>query len=204
MNLGTSESERRPLNLDRSVVSNVVLIGGTGSGKTTVAYQLSKIIGFGLYDLDSRIEAAEGESIASIFADKGEQGFREIEAQQIESISNLQNHVIVTGAGAVEMEKNRKTLGKLGPLIWLATPVNVIAERLIMKPDELSLRPLLAPAVEIEDVNARRSFLVSRLQGMLDSREPYYREADAIITSSFTTVADTASQIKTILLDIQG
>ena len=204
MNLGTSESERRLLNLDRSVVSNVVLIGGTGSGKTTVAYQLSKIIGFGLYDLDSRIEAGEGQSIASIFADKGEQGFREIEAQQIESISNLQNHVIVTGAGAVEMEKNRKILGKLGPLIWLATPVNVIVERLIMKPDELNLRPLLAPAVEIEDVNARRSFLVSRLQGMLDSREPYYREADATVTSSFTTVADTASQIKTILLDLQG
>ena len=57
----------------------IILIGYMGSGKTTVGRALSKETGLMFYDLDWYIESRMRKTVAQIFAEKGEEGFRKIE-----------------------------------------------------------------------------------------------------------------------------
>lgn len=186
--------------VNRSKVPNVVLVGGTGAGKSTVSYLLAKLLGFGVIDLDDLIERYVGKPIGQIFQEKGEFGFRDLETEVIDDCSNVLNHVVVAGAGALENEKNLEKLKKLGPLVWLATPIQEIVHRFVMKPDELRNRPLLKAAVEIEDKEERIKFLESKLEEMMDRRKGLYEQADLSLTFSYGTSEVCAMSIKSMLL----
>ena len=54
-------------------------MGATASGKSTVGYQLSRLLGLGYIDLDEWIERKEGKTITEIFEQSGEEYFRELE-----------------------------------------------------------------------------------------------------------------------------
>lgn len=186
--------------LDRNKFPNLVIVGATASGKTTVAYQLSKVLGFGFIDIDQRIAAKAGRSIPEIFAQDGVNRFREIESEILFSLKGILNHVIVAGAGAIESEENWDHLRQLGPSIWLATPISEIVHRLIKFPDELAKRPFLAEAINIASIKEREVFLVQRLTDLEDRRITKYRQSDYRVTIGFAT-ADTCAQfIKQILI----
>ena len=185
--------------LNRVKVPNVVLVGATGSGKTTVASSLAKLLGFGVLDIDARIEQRSKRQIADIFEKDGYNGFRDLESQVIDEVSDILNHVIVTGAGALEREDNITYLKKLGPFIWLATPTKEIVSRLVMKPDELRQRPLLAKAADIEDRDKRAAFLVEIIDNKLKERESAYSEADFTLNSSHATSEINAMLIRKML-----
>ena len=53
--------------LDRTKFPNIIIVGATASGKSTVGYQLSRLLGIGFIDLDKWIEKKEGKSITEIF-----------------------------------------------------------------------------------------------------------------------------------------
>ena len=90
--------------LNRKQFPNLVVVGATASGKTTVAYQLARLIGFGVLDLDDWIEKKQGRRIEDIFAQEGEAAFRQMETEALEAIGGILNHIIIPGAGAVERE----------------------------------------------------------------------------------------------------
>jgi len=189
--------------LDRHKFPNLVIVGATASGKTTVAYQLSKVLGFGFIDIDQRIAEKAGRSIPQIFAQDGLSRFREIESEILFSLKGILNHVIVAGAGAIESDDNWSTLRQLGPSIWLATPVSEIVHRLIKFPEELAKRPFLAEALTIESIREREDFLVTRLKELEDKRIDKYRLADFRVTIGFAT-ADTCAQfIKQLLIETE-
>lgn len=190
--------------LDRIKVPNIILTGGTASGKTTVGFQLSRLMGFGFLDLDACIEAKAGKPIADIFKDGGEPLFRDIEGDTIEALASLKNHVVVIGAGAVESVTSRAKLKQLGILIWLATPVDNIVARLIMKPDELRARPLLAEAVTIEDRATRGDFLRSKLSELMSLRSSGYEEADVVLADGYATPETGAYLLKSMLSEQYG
>src|SRR4051812_40819378 len=103
---------------------NIVLIGLTGSGKTTVGRYLSSLVGCGMVDVDARIlELEQASSMGEIFEKKGEEGFREAERNAIATLKGIHNHVIITGAGALENQENMNHLQSFGPLVWLSTPI---------------------------------------------------------------------------------
>ena len=54
-----------------------------GAGKTTLGRALSKILGFPFYDLDWYIETRMRKTIAQIFEERGEEGFRTIERNML-------------------------------------------------------------------------------------------------------------------------
>lgn len=56
----------------------IILIGYMGSGKTTVGKALARELGLVFYDLDWYIESRRRKTVAQIFAERGEAGFREI------------------------------------------------------------------------------------------------------------------------------
>ena len=65
---------------------NIVLVGFMGTGKTAVGQRLAAHLGWVFVDTDEWI-AAEGRSVAEIFAAEGEAGFRERETAVLRSLS---------------------------------------------------------------------------------------------------------------------
>ena len=65
---------------------NVALIGFMGTGKTTISNALSRITGFKEVDVDQYIVEKEGMAIKDIFAENGEQYFRDLETQALRDL----------------------------------------------------------------------------------------------------------------------
>ena len=122
---------------------NAVLCGMMGCGKTTVAKELEKQ-GFTAVDTDALIVERYG-SIDKIFAEHGEEYFRNIETQiTAEVAKNYTNAVISVGGGCVLRAENVKNLKATGKIFYLKTSAETIIKRL--KGD--STRPLLKGGLE--------------------------------------------------------
>ena len=103
---------------------NIVLIGMPGCGKSTIGKLIAERTGRGLYDLDAEIVDAEGREIPEIFANDGEQAFRDIESRVLfDRLAPLSGVVIATGGGAVLREENVRALKQNGRLYFLNRPL---------------------------------------------------------------------------------
>ena len=78
---------------------HLVLIGLPGAGKSTVGRMLAEKLHTGYVDIDSVLIRKEGKPITMIFAEKGEQAFREMERKEVEAALEHEPAVIVPGGG---------------------------------------------------------------------------------------------------------
>ena len=116
------ETERVLEKLDRKL-SNIILVGMPGSGKTRVGYMTARKTGRMFFDTDAEIEKREGATIPEIFSEKGEEYFRDLETQVVMDLSKLSGVVISTGGGAVLREENRDALRQNGRVVFLKRPL---------------------------------------------------------------------------------
>lgn len=149
-------------------MSNVILIGYMGCGKSTVGKRLSFRLKMPYVDTDKMIEAKQETTIGEIFAEKGEAVFRDMETECVKSLfEHKQDYVIAVGGGLPMREENRVLLKKLGKVVYLRAKPDTIYERL--KDD--TTRPLL----QGEDPQGK-------ICAMIDQRGPIYETAaDCII-----------------------
>ncbi len=118
---------------------NIILIGFMGTGKSTIGRQLSLSLGYPLIDTDHLIEERAGKSIPEIFAQEGEDAFRDTETNTLRSLAESTNHIISTGGGIIGRAENREILQELGYVVWLvASPEEILA-----RTSRNSNRPLL-------------------------------------------------------------
>lgn len=108
---------------------NLVLVGFMGSGKTTIGRRLAEDLDFGFIDLDEEIERTANCSISEIFANEGEQKFREYEHQILLRCQGVNKQIISTGGGIIERAENRALLRKTGFVIWLIANLRETLER---------------------------------------------------------------------------
>ena len=79
---------------------SVVLIGPPGAGKTTIGRRLARVLNQEFVDSDAVIEHRVGKSCSEIFAEFGEEYFRELEAEVIAEALR-QPGILALGGGAV-------------------------------------------------------------------------------------------------------
>lgn len=145
---------------------NVFLVGMMGAGKTTVGKLLANPLGYKFLDTDVVIEAVAKKTINEIFAQDGEDAFRQLETQVLSELSTYVRCVISTGGGIVVRRMNWSYLHH-GLIVWLDVPVDVLVARL----QSDNTRPLL------QDSNPAQA-----LQTLLDRRQNLYAEADIRIS----------------------
>ena len=109
---------------------NLTLTGMMGVGKTTIGKRLAKKLNYTFVDVDKIIEKQEGESISSIFKNKGEDYFRKIEKQLTIIELEKKNSVISLGGGAFLNSSIRRNSKKYSISFWLDVPVEILIKRL--------------------------------------------------------------------------
>ena len=98
---------------------SVVCIGFMGAGKTTAARSAADALGVDSVDVDEVIEDRLGESIATVFDERGEAAFRAVEEQiTLELLESRSGSVLAVGGGAVGSERVREALAD-HLVVWL-------------------------------------------------------------------------------------
>ena len=111
----------------RTVDGKVLLLAVPGSGKTTVGKRLAKLLDRPFYDTDEEIIKKTGKQISDIFAESGNDGFRQIEAAVIRELATRANGaVIATGGGAILKDENVRALKRNGRIYFLNRPLENI------------------------------------------------------------------------------
>ncbi len=98
---------------------NIVIIGMPGSGKTTVAAALGKMLGRPVYDSDDKVLEMMGESAEALIRARGEAEFRRAETAALAELGRLSGAVIATGGGVVTREENYPLLHQNGIIVRL-------------------------------------------------------------------------------------
>lgn len=122
-------------------MNNIILIGFMGSGKSSVGRYMEESEGFALIDTDEYIEKQQNDSINNIFANKGEEYFRNLETECIKELITLNTDmtVISVGGGLPMRGENQKLLKELGKIVYLRATVDTLVSRLMGD----TIRPLL-------------------------------------------------------------
>lgn len=124
------------------------IIGYMASGKTTFGKALSSRLNAPFIDLDEYIEGKTGKTISEIFAEKGEEGFRQLEKDLlIEATTENENIIMACGGGTPCHFDNMEFLNKNGITVFLETSADVLVERLQSENDK---RPLVAGKTDDE------------------------------------------------------
>jgi shikimate kinase len=92
------------------VVEVVILTGFMGSGKSATGRELAALLGWEFLDLDDEVERAAGKTVPRIFAEDGEDRFRELESEALASVLGRRAVVVATGGGVLLRKENRRLL----------------------------------------------------------------------------------------------
>jgi len=111
-------------------MKNIILVGFMGTGKSTVAQLLAKQLNRVLVETDTVIEKQMKKSVANIFAEYGERGFRKLERSVVITISHKKSLIISCGGGTILDKHNLNDLEKSGHLICLTASLASILKRL--------------------------------------------------------------------------
>ncbi len=167
------------------MVSRVYLIGFMGSGKSTMGRWLADALGWSFLDLDHFIEHKYHKTISQIFEDKGEDGFREIEANCLREVSDFDRVIIGAGGGTPCYYDNMDVMNATGLTIYLKLEPAVLNERLT---GSKSQRPLVA--------NKNGEELLNFISDKLNEREAHYLKAKVVADGTVWQVEDFVNVIK--------
>lgn len=146
---------------------HIILIGFMGTGKSTVSGLLKKLSGREEIDTDRYIEEMQGKKIKDIFAEEGEEAFRQMETDMINELEKMEDGIVSCGGGMALRSINVKKLKQVGRIILLTAKPETVYERV----KESTARPILNGNMNVEFIRE-----------LMEKRRPFYeRAADFII-----------------------
>ena len=171
----------------------VFLIGYMGCGKTTLGEVLARQMDLCYIDLDDYIEQHHGMSIVDIFADIGENGFRELEAEALCEVAAMTDVVIGCGGGTPCYGDNMDLMNAAGTTVWLMSSPECITARLLL-PDQKSKRPKIACLPD--------DSVLPLVERELTARTPYYSQASIQFDSTDIETAEATERTARRLADL--
>ena len=157
----------------RKKLSNIVLIGMPGSGKTTIGKELANMMNREFVDIDRCIERREKNSISNIIQTKGIEYFRQIEKEIIKKELLSLSKVISTGGGAVEDRENLGYLMYNSVVIYLKREINEL---------DVNGRPLCQGGLDV-------------INNLYDRRSSRYIQLSDHIVKNDKSISKTAEEI---------
>ncbi len=162
---------------------NIVLIGMSGVGKTTIGKALSKALNRKFIDTDNLIELKMGITIDEIFSLYGEEYFRKLESQIIDELYRDENLIISTGGGIVLNNSNIIKLKENGIIILLESSIENIVNNI---KNSNRIRPLLNKEENIYE----------KVKKMYNSRKNlYFFSSDFIIFVNHKSIDEIVYEI---------
>ncbi len=164
------------------MIDRVVLVGFMCAGKSTVGRILADRLGWDFLDFDELIERGQGQTIADIFREHGEQGFRTLEAELTEDFEKRRGVVLAPGGGWMAQPGLVQRLREGSLFVWLRVTVERVLER--HREQANVERPLLDVEEPLDEIRA-----------LLSAREPFYRTADVVVETDGRDPANVAEEV---------
>ena len=167
----------------------VILIGPPGSGKTTVAARVAALLGWSWVDTDDLVRRADGRDVPTIFAQDGEERFRELESVALKKALRRRHAVVATGGGIGERAENLRLLRDAGWVVSLSVRPETALERIRTPHHEDGAspgdaRPLLAGENPLR-----------RLHDLAERRMAWYTQAATVIVTDDLTLEEVARRV---------
>ena len=153
-------------------MTRIFLIGYMGAGETTLGKAFAREMNLSFVDQDWYIEERFHKTVQEIFAERGEQGFRELERQMLHEIAEFEDVVISTGGGAPCFYDNMDFMNLKGDTVFLNVTPEVLFSRLKMASQN---RPILRGKSNEE--------LKAFIAKTLEKRAPFYSKAKYIFNA---------------------
>lgn len=173
-------------------MTRIILIGYMGAGKTTLGKALAQELNLQFYDLDWYIEERYHKTIAQIFAERGEDGFREIERNMLHETAEFENIVLSCGGGTPCFFDNMAYMNRQAKTVYLKAIPEILTQHLRMSKTE---RPLLKGKNDEE--------LIQYISTSLETRTPYYSRAhytfDVTLLDNSENIKDAVRSLKELL-----
>lgn len=173
-------------------MTRIILIGYMGAGKTTLGKALAQELNLQFYDLDWYIEERYHKTIAQIFAERGEDGFREIERNMLHETAEFENIVLSCGGGTPCFFDNMAYMNRQAKTVYLKATPEILTQHLRMSKTE---RPLLKGKNNEE--------LIQYISTSLETRTPYYSRAhytfDVTLLDNSENIKDAVRSLKELL-----
>lgn len=170
----------------------VIIIGFMGAGKTTVGKALAAELGVTFYDLDWYITMRYHRSVPELFAERGEEGFRDLERRMLHEVAEFENVVVSCGGGTPCFYDNMDYMNSLADTVYLKAEPEVLAMHLKMGKGK---RPLIEGKSHEE--------LEEYVRETVSARESYYNKAkytlDVSLLDNFTKIQESVSLIRKML-----
>ncbi len=176
---------------------NIVLIGFSGSGKSTVGQGVAEQLGWEFVDTDVEVERVAGKPIHRIFAEDGEPSFRRLESEAVRAALQGEGRVVSVGGGAVMNPDNRRAMRDGNLVLLLEAEVDTLLERLSADTDD-EPRPMLGMGVGGQRPGGNTSLADARarIEALKAAREPIYREtAHRALRTDGRSVGDVMRQV---------
>ncbi len=165
---------------------HIVLVGFSGSGKSTVGKKLANQLGYEFIDLDQVFEETHSYTIANFFLHFGEPLFRDFEYKLLNDILSKPTHaVIATGGGAPCCKDAMQRINNGHLSIYIQMSEKSLLQRLR---NAKKRRPLTDKKNDEE--------LGAYIRTTLNIREPYYLQAHIHIKGINLNIKELADQIK--------
>ena len=167
---------------------NILLIGFMGCGKSTVSSFLCKMLAMDSVEMDAVIVEREGMSINDIFAQYGEEYFRNLETNLLIELSRKNQLVVSCGGGAALRDVNVQHMKTNGRVVLLTAKPETILERVKDNDD----RPLLRGNKNVEFIGDL----------MEKRRAKYEAAADIVISTDDKSVLEICQEMIRKLMEL--
>lgn len=148
---------------------HIILIGFMGVGKSTISRELRVQSKRSEIDTDQWIEEKEGRAISEIFAEEGEEYFRQLETAIIDELGDIKPAIVSCGGGMALRELNVRKLLAMGSIVLLTAEPETILERVRCSNN----RPLLNGNMNVEYIRE-----------LMEKRRPFYERAATVRVST--------------------